>query len=69
MSANSLLGITALSIGLLLSGCKKPPSQTAAPPAHAKNDWFAKVMDAVLGWFFRLFNRGLIARQEATPAP
>ncbi len=25
---------------------------------HAKKDWFAKIMDAVLGWFFRLFNRG-----------
>ena len=25
---------------------------------HAKKDWFARGMDAVLGWFFRLFNKG-----------
>jgi len=25
---------------------------------HAKKDWFARIMDAVLGWFFRLFNQG-----------
>ncbi len=25
---------------------------------HAKKDWFARGMEAVLGWFFRLFNRG-----------
>src|SRR5262249_36545129 len=25
---------------------------------HAKKDWFAVGMDRVLGWFFRLFNRG-----------
>jgi len=27
-------------------------------PHHAKKDWFAKVMDFALGWFFRLFNKG-----------
>jgi multidrug efflux pump len=25
---------------------------------HAKKDWFAAGMDRVLGWFFRLFNKG-----------
>jgi multidrug efflux pump len=25
---------------------------------HVKKDWFARLMDAGLGWFFRLFNRG-----------
>jgi len=25
---------------------------------HAKKDWFARGMDGLLGWFFRLFNRG-----------
>ena len=25
---------------------------------HAKKDWFARIMDAVLGRFFRLFNKG-----------
>jgi multidrug efflux pump len=25
---------------------------------HAKKDWFAAGMDKVLGWFFRLFNKG-----------
>src|SRR5213592_4355079 len=25
---------------------------------HAKKDWFAVGMDGVLGWFFRLFNKG-----------
>jgi hydrophobe/amphiphile efflux-1 (HAE1) family protein len=25
---------------------------------HAKKDWFAAGMDRLLGWFFRLFNRG-----------
>src|SRR5437867_10787727 len=25
---------------------------------HARKDWFAAVMDRVLGWFFRLFNKG-----------
>src|SRR5687768_12074887 len=24
---------------------------------HAKKDWFARIMDAALGWFFRLFNK------------
>jgi multidrug efflux pump len=27
-------------------------------PHHAKKDWFAKIMDVTLGWFFRLFNKG-----------
>src|SRR5205814_8755037 len=25
---------------------------------HARKDWFAVVIDRVLGWFFRLFNKG-----------
>ncbi|HEX2750164.1 MAG TPA: efflux RND transporter permease subunit, partial [Verrucomicrobiales bacterium] len=25
---------------------------------HARKDWFAVLMDRVLGWFFRLFNKG-----------
>src|SRR5688572_8820308 len=25
---------------------------------HARKDWFARGMDRVLGWFFRLFNKG-----------
>src|SRR5205814_2245040 len=30
-------------------------------PKGAKPDWIKRIMDAVLGWFFRLFNRGLSA--------
>ena len=28
-------------------------------PRHAKQDWFARTLNALLGWFFRLFNIGL----------
>ncbi len=27
-------------------------------PHHAKKDWFAAGMDRVIGWFFKLFNKG-----------
>jgi len=27
-------------------------------PHHGRKDWFARIMDVALGWFFRLFNRG-----------
>jgi hydrophobe/amphiphile efflux-1 (HAE1) family protein len=27
-------------------------------PHHAKKDWFAKIMEVGLGWFFRIFNKG-----------
>src|SRR5207249_5630488 len=30
-------------------------------PKGAKADWVKRAMDATLGWFFRLFNRGLSA--------
>jgi hydrophobe/amphiphile efflux-1 (HAE1) family protein len=30
-------------------------------PRGAKRDWVKRFMDAVFGWFFRLFNRGLAA--------
>src|SRR5207302_1923304 len=32
---------------------------------HAKKDWFATGMDRVLGWFFRLFNKGFSATTNA----
>ena len=28
-------------------------------PKEARPDWFSRVLNAMLGWFFRLFNRGL----------
>src|SRR5437763_1362690 len=28
-------------------------------PRHARSDWFSRVLNLSLGWFFRLFNRGL----------
>jgi len=28
-------------------------------PRTGRQDWFARVLDLLLGWFFRLFNRGL----------
>jgi len=28
-------------------------------PRHGKQDWFARVLNFLFGWFFRLFNRGL----------
>ncbi len=28
-------------------------------PHAARPDWFTRIVDALLGWFFRLFNRGL----------
>src|SRR4030095_6962209 len=27
-------------------------------PAHARKDWFGRLWDVLLGWFFRAFNRG-----------
>ena len=30
-------------------------------PRSAKQDWFTRLMNAVLGWFFRLFNKGFDA--------
>ncbi|HEY5744098.1 MAG TPA: multidrug efflux RND transporter permease subunit [Terrimicrobiaceae bacterium] len=33
-------------------------------PHGAKRDWFARVWDFLLGWFFRLFNRGFAAGSE-----
>src|SRR5205814_8680742 len=30
-------------------------------PKHARPDWFTRALNAVLGWFFRLFNRGMAA--------
>ena len=35
-------------------------------PHGAKRDWFARVWDFSLGWFFRLFNRGFGAASRAT---
>jgi multidrug efflux pump len=34
-------------------------------PHGAKRDWFARVWDFSLGWFFRLFNRGFTAGSHA----
>src|SRR6266404_3814775 len=31
---------------------------------HAKKDWFAAGMDRVLGWFFRLFNKGFTSTTQ-----
>src|SRR5438477_12967323 len=28
-------------------------------PREGKQDWFTRIINAVLGWFFRLFNRAL----------
>ncbi len=30
-------------------------------PRHGPQDWFSRTLNAILGWFFRLFNRGLSA--------
>src|SRR5438132_1340593 len=30
-------------------------------PKDARPDWFTRALDALLGWFFRLFNRGMSA--------
>src|SRR5438034_3686555 len=30
-------------------------------PKDARPDWFTRALNAVLGWFFRLFNRGMAA--------
>src|SRR4029079_12603884 len=30
-------------------------------PKDAKPDWFTRALNTLLGWFFRLFNRGLNA--------
>ncbi len=37
-------------------------------PRRGKQDWFARALHALLGWFFGLFNRGLTAASSAYAA-
>jgi multidrug efflux pump len=59
-----------VSVATLLSGFN---SLTLSPalsaillkPRHQKPDWFTRLLNFVLGWFFRLFNRSLDATTNA----
>src|SRR5438034_4615221 len=33
-------------------------------PRHGRQDWFTRLINLFVGWFFKLFNRGLAAATE-----